>query len=105
MRQQALEEKQDLVAIVQHSYSEAAAYVLLLIRVDWHLEDLADLLEIGRDALKQRLRASGLRARVQPTLFDGVDRIDPGFEPKRRVRWIGRVRQGAEMSSQSVLWA
>ena len=105
VRQQALEDKEDLIAAIQHSYSEAAAYVLLLVRVDWHLEDLAELLEVGQGALKQRLRASGLRARVQPTLFDGVDKIDPGFEPRRRLRWIGRMGQGTESFPQAVLWA
>ena len=34
MRLQLHEERQELGAIVRHSYSEAAAYVLLLVRVD-----------------------------------------------------------------------
>ena len=105
VRQQALEEKDDLIAVIQHSYSEASAYVLLLVRVDWHLEDLAGLLQIGQNALKQRLRASGLRARIQPTLFDGIDKIDPDFEPRRRLRWMSRVGQGAAAFAQAVLWA
>ena len=105
VRQQALEEKDDLIAVIQQSYSEASAYVLLLVRVDWHLEDLAGLLQIGQGALKQRLRASGLRARVQPTLFDGIDKIDPDFEPQRRRRWMSRAGQGAEAFAQAMLWA
>ena len=105
VRQQALEEKDDLIAVIQQSYSEASAYVLLLVRMDWHLEDLAGLLQLGQDALKQRLRASGLRARVQPTLFDGIDKIDPDFEPRRRLRWVSRAGQGAEAFAQAMLWA
>lgn len=105
VRQQALEEKDDLIAVIQQSYSEASAYVLLLVRMDWHLEDLAGLLQIGQDALKQRLRASGLRVRVQPTLFDGIDRIDPDFQPRRRLRWVSRAGQGAEAFAQAMLWA
>lgn len=105
VRQQALEEKDDLIAVIQQSYSEASAYVLLLVRVDWHLEDLAGLLQIGQDALKQRLRASGLRARVQPTLFDGIDKIDPDFEPRRRLRWMSRAGQGVEAFAQAMFWA
>lgn len=62
--QQAQEEQQELFAIVRHSYSEAAAYVLLLIRVDWHIEDLAALLRVGLCALRQRLKKAGLLARV-----------------------------------------
>lgn len=96
MRQQLHDEQQELVAIVRHSYSEAAAYVLLLIRVDWHLDDLASLLWIGVDALRQRLKASGLRARVQPSLFDGREVIDPEFTPWRQGRSIRRSGQSGE---------
>lgn len=106
MRQQALDEQDDLVAMVRHSYSEAVAYVLLLIRVDWHLEDLAELLAVGRQALKCRLRSAGLRARIQPTLFDGVDQIDLDFEPRRRIRWARRRKVGSgEVGLQAALWA
>jgi hypothetical protein len=84
MRLQLHEEQHELLAIVRHSYSEAAAYILLLVRVDWHAEDLASLLWIGVGALRQRLKTSGLRARVQPSLFDGIEVIDPEFSPWRR---------------------
>lgn len=103
IRQQAIDEQGDLVAAVMRSYSEATAYVLLLIRVDWHLEDLADLLLIGCGTLKQRLRASGLRARVQPSLFDGVDRIDPDFDPWRKRRGLRRGF-GQVPAAQAALW-
>ncbi|HUG24151.1 hypothetical protein [Piscinibacter sp.] len=83
-RQRLHEEQQDMFAVTRVSYSEAAAYVLLLIRVDWHADDLAVLLGIGLGALGRRLKASGLRARVQPSLFDGVDVMDPAFLPWRR---------------------
>lgn len=96
MRQQLHDEQQELVEIVRHSYSEAAAYILLLIRVDWHLDDLASLLWIGVDALRRRLKASGLRARVQPSLFDGREVIDPEFTPWRRGRVSRRPGQGRE---------
>lgn len=82
--QQAHEEQHELFAIVRHSYSEAAAYVLLLIRVDWHIEDLAALLWVGVSALRQRLKKAGLLARVQPSLFDGVDAVDSDFTLRQR---------------------
>ncbi len=66
------------------------AFVPLLIRVDWHLEETADFLLIGCGTMKQWLRASGLRARVQPSLFDGVDRIDQDFDPWRKRRGLRR---------------
>lgn len=105
VRQQALKEQDDLIAVVRHSYSEAVAYVLLLIRVDWHLEDLAELLVVGREALKCRLRSAGLRARIQPTLFDGIDQIDVDFEPRRRIRWARRKLDSEEAALQAALWA
>ena len=82
--QQVHEEQHELFAIVRHSYSEAAAYVLLLIRVDWHIEDLATMLWVGISTLRQRLKKAGLHARVQPSLFDGVDVIDSDFIPRQR---------------------
>jgi len=96
MRQQIHDEQQELVEIVRHSYSEAAAYILLLIRVDWYLDDLASLLWIGVDALRRRLKASGLCARVQPSLFDGREVIDPEFVPSRLGRSNRRSRQAGE---------
>lgn len=96
VRRQLHEERDDLLAIVRYSYSEAAAYLLLLMRLDWHMEDLAALLWISVGAARQRLRVSGLRARVQPSLFDGIETIDPDFIAWRRVRGARRFVEPAE---------
>jgi hypothetical protein len=104
LRMQTAEEGRDLASVVRQSYSEAAAYVLLLIRVDWHMQDLADMLAIGRCALRARLRAAGLHALVQPSLFDGVDFIDPNFEPTRRIRWPRFRFDWQGMWAQAFLW-
>jgi len=94
-RQQIQDESKEILEAARRSYSQAAAYVVLLIRVDWHLSDLADLLRVGVSALRARMKACGLLARVQPTLFDGVELIDEAFEPllRRRTipvnRWFG----------------
>lgn len=93
VRERLQEEQHEMVSIVRVSYSEAAAYVVLLIRVDWHADDLAALLRITIETLRRRLRVSGLLARVQPSLFDGVDVIDSDFLPLRRPdrrRWRNR---------------
>ncbi|MGH8077315.1 MAG: hypothetical protein ACREPE_08335 [Lysobacter sp.] len=103
IRQQVGEEQHELVAIVRHSYSEAAAYVMLMVRVDRHIEDLAALLWIGVEALRQRLKASGLRARVQPSLFDGIEVIDADFVPWRRRRHGGRRGQEDGVTPQEAL--
>ncbi|WP_312771243.1 hypothetical protein [Pseudoxanthomonas mexicana] len=81
----------ELMEMVRASYSQAAAYVILLSRVDWDLGDLADLIWVGRDTARRRLgRAAGLVA-VQPSCFDGVEQIPEDFHPWRR-RWIAGAR-------------
>lgn len=92
------EEQQELFGVIERSYSEAVAYVVLLIRVDWHIEDLAALLWVGVEVLRRRLRAAGLRARIQPSLFDGIETIDADFEPWRRCRPGVRRCQNDETS-------
>lgn len=84
VRHEVSENARELIGVVQRSYTQAAAYALLLIRVDWDLCDLADLLWITLDTLRKRLKTLGLLARIQPSLFDGVDMIDPDFIPWRR---------------------
>ena len=101
--QQAHEEQHELLAVVRHNSSEAAAYVLLLIRVDWHIEDLAALLWIGVGALRQRLKKAGLLARVQPSLFDGVDVIDSDFTPRRRSGPSRRTTQNNAHGPQTAM--
>lgn len=85
-RQLLREERLAFLEVVRNSYSQAAAYMLLLIRVEWELRDLASLLWIAVEALRSRLERYAELAGIQPTLFDGVDQIDPDFEPTRRMR-------------------
>lgn len=85
-RQVLREERLAFLEVVRASYSQAAAYMLLLIRVEWELRDLASLLWISVETLRSRLERYAELAGVQPTLFDGVDQIDPDFEPTRRIR-------------------
>ncbi len=80
------EERLAFLEVVRASYSQAAAYVLLLVRVEWELRDLAGLLWIGVETLRKRIAYCADLARVQPTLFDGIDHIDPDFTPTRRMR-------------------
>lgn len=67
----------------QHAF---AAYVLLLIRVEWELRDLAALLWISVETLRNRMARCAELVGIQPTLFDGIDQIDLKFEPTRRMR-------------------
>ena len=97
-RQVLREERLAFLEVVRASYSQAAAYVLLLIRVEWELRDLADLLWIGVETLRKRIERCAELAGVQPTLFDGVDQIDLDFEPTRRMRAIRSAGVGRPAS-------
>jgi hypothetical protein len=85
IRQLFREEREEFLETVRASYSQAAAYMLLLIRVEWELRDLASLLWIGVATLRARIARCVELSGVQPTLFDGIDHIDPGFTPTRRM--------------------
>ena len=84
VHQQLIEEREQLLHRLRRSYSQATAYVLLLMRVDGHLGDLAELLRITVEALRDRMKRVGLIARIQPTLFDDIERIDLDFQPWQR---------------------
>ena len=93
----------EFMETVRASYSQAAAYAILLGRVEWDLGDLADLLWVGRDTVRRRLgRVSGLVA-VQPSCFDGVETIPEDFEPWRR-RWTAGWRP-VTAEGQYLLWS
>lgn len=98
IRQILREERAEFMGVVRASYSQAAAYVLLLIRVEWELRDLASLLWIGVAALRARIARCAELSSVQPTLFDGIDHIDPGFTPTRRMRALQPAHLGRPVS-------
>ena len=58
--------------------------------MDWHIDDLADLLRIAAATVRNQIRASGLLARVQSSLFDGIVKIDEQFVPYRKRRSLRR---------------
>jgi hypothetical protein len=60
--------------------------VLLLIRVEWQLRDLATLLWISVETLRKRMLYCAELADVQALLFDGIETIDNDFAPTRRIR-------------------
>lgn len=92
----------ELMAMVRASYSQAAAYVILLARVEWDLGDLAELVWVGRDTIRRRLgRAAGWVA-VQPSCFDGLEAIPEDFTPWRR-RWLAGFRYETP-EGQGMFW-
>lgn len=88
IRQMLQEESESFRAVMRSSYSQAAAYVLLLVRVEWQLSDLASMLWISVETLRKRMRSCAGLAGVQSSLFDGADSIDEDFSPARRPRSV-----------------
>jgi hypothetical protein len=91
VRLQQSDAEVDHLRLVKHSYSEASAYVILLARHEWDLDQLAGYLRIAARTLRRRLRTSGVTAKQQPSLFDGSSVIDPDFQPKRERRFVVRL--------------
>ncbi len=92
-----LQQKEDFInfpEMIQCSYSEASAYVLLLIKFDWNVEDLATHLHIVDGTLRRRLILSGVRARIRPSLFDRVEFIDPDFIPLQARQYREKIKVG-----------
>ena len=102
VRLERAEDEIDYARIVLHSYSEASAYVRLLIRFDWDVSALASDLRVTVQTLRKRLRWSGAKAKVQPSLFDGLAIIEPAFDP-RRERQFG-VRHLVEVVVHQRCW-
>ena len=76
---QTTEEQKDYLAMVRSRYSQATAYVLLLLRLG--RDELAAYLLIGRATLANRIRRAADWFGVQPSMFDGIEVIDEDFMP------------------------
>jgi hypothetical protein len=79
-----LEDDQQQMEAIGASYSEASAYTLLLIEWSWDFKGLAAHLLLGcTKTLRNRVARAALKQQWQPSLFDGIERIDPKFQPTR----------------------
>lgn len=81
VKMQAEEDRFSPLALIQHSYSQASAYVILLHRFDWDLEALAEHLRLAAATVRHKIVSSGVHMRAQPSLFDRISSIDLAFVP------------------------
>ncbi|PBI85493.1 hypothetical protein BKP43_47650 [Variovorax boronicumulans] len=90
------EEKFDPLALIQHSYSQASAYVILLHRFSWDLESLAEHLRLLTTTVRSKVIASGVHMKVQPSLFDRIHVIERDFLPRisRRIPCVHQIASG-----------
>jgi len=74
--QAAQEEDSDSVlGLIRYSYSQCAAYLILLNRFEWDIEVLADHLRVVVSTVNTRLTAAGIHLKHQPSLFDRISVI------------------------------
>lgn len=92
---EARQEAFDPLEWIKESYSQAAAYLILLHRFGWDVERLAEHLRLVLATLRSRIIASGAHMRLQASLFDRVETIDYDFQPS-----LGRkLARGPERDS------
>lgn len=67
-------------------YSQASAYVFLIVRFGG-VPRLAEYLATSGSAVRQRFSRARENARLQPSLFDLTERLDPDFDPRPGFRY------------------
>lgn len=81
------ESRFDPLSLVEQSYSQTAAYIILLQRFNWSLKLLADHLQQLVDTVRRKILASSLLMKIQPSLFDGTAKIALDFIPYARNKY------------------
>lgn len=76
----------DPFTVVAESYSQAAAYIILLERFAWSASELAASLCISIRALVARFLLARDAMLERPSLFDGIEQVARDFQPYRRRR-------------------
>lgn len=67
-------------------YSQASAYVFLIVRFG-SVPRLAEYLAISNSAVRQRFYRAREDLRLQPSLFDLTERLNPDFDPRPGIRY------------------
>jgi hypothetical protein len=98
------EEREERLAVIKHSYSQAAAYLILLERFTWEMDDLATHLKVVTGTLRIRIQQCAAWIRQQPSLFDRICVIDRHFAPFVARSWLGR-QFVEELPSGQLAWA
>lgn len=98
------EEREGRMAVIKHSYSQAVAYLILLERFTWDVDDLAAHLKVVTGTLRCRIQHCSAWIRQQPSLFDRICVVETDFAP-----WVARPthrRQSVEaLPCGQMVWA
>jgi hypothetical protein len=78
---------------ILESYSQSVAYNVIL----WHFNNirikLASYLVIDRSTLRNRINEAAKILKVQPSIFDGIERITSSFLPPQGQKYRWEIRQ------------
>lgn len=72
-------------------YSQASTYILLIFRFGGDLPALSTYLVVSRRAFIKRVRGAVAHVKAQPSLFDGIEFLDPDYLPRPARRRPPRV--------------
>ncbi len=75
------ENNREIEQLLADSYSEAKAYVISFDHFNQDKNELSTFFNITCDTLNKRVNRALLRVRLQPSIFDRVEKIDQSFFP------------------------
>lgn len=93
----------EVLESLQASYSQAAAYVILLDRFNWEMTALAEHLRIVLATLRSRIAWSCRHMKIQPSLFDRVQAMASDFVPTQ-ARLFATPTSPAEAPTVQMAW-
>jgi hypothetical protein len=89
-------------AMLASSYSQAAAYVAIFYAFDYDRQEICFYLVLSDSSLMRRVRFAADSVRVQPSLFDHIERISEDFMPSPGQQYI--VRDEPHHASTQWAW-
>lgn len=99
-----VQECAETLGLINRSYSQAAAYVILLYRFGLDIDSLAADLRIVVGTLRVRIEGSVVWLQRQPSLFDGRQSVDHEFIPTRARGFVRRACTAVPETGQ-LAWA
>lgn len=85
-------------AMLSSSYSQAAAYVVVFVHFDNNRQEVCSHLAVSNGTLSRRVTFAGDTVRVQPSLFDRIERISASFMPQPGRQYAVRAEQQCAVS-------
>lgn len=80
-------------AMLANSYSQAAAYVMVFARFKNNRQEVCAYLVISDGTLARRITFAADTVKVQPSLFDGIERINASFMPKPGRQYAPKIEK------------